>query len=104
MQDKAASHICALQFGVGVPGGCEGIKHAVRSILSDRGEDKDNNNLLQIGYDNAFNNLDGTKLFEEVSRSCLRFWPGWRCHTIKSLSSTSVAAPSTAARTYIRES
>ena len=55
-----------IQFGVGVKGGCEGVVHAVRATLRDVELEDEEKHLLQVDYENAFNQIDRSKLLEEV--------------------------------------
>jgi hypothetical protein len=63
---RAASLLKPYQLGVGVPGGCEGIIHAITAILENPDIPTLSKCVLQVDFVNAFNLVDRETVFEEV--------------------------------------
>ena len=53
-KSSAAAFLSPLQVGVGVPGGCEAVLHAVATVIDRSGHDSDMV-MLKIDFTNAFN-------------------------------------------------
>ena len=65
---RAASLLRPYQFGIGVRGGCEGIVHATRQLITNKDIQVQDKWILQVDFENAFNVLDRSKMFLEVRR------------------------------------
>nr|GEW92678.1 hypothetical protein [Tanacetum cinerariifolium] len=69
-------YLDGLQFGVGVPGGCEAILHAVNRLVEDRGDDVGRSMLL-VDFQNAFNLVDRTVILYYGEHSL------WSCQGVQ---------------------
>ena len=79
---KAASLLVPLQVGVGVPGGCEAVSHALNGLVATV-SDTTSLAILQVDLKNAFNTLDRSSIlwqvadqFPELLQSCYS-QPSW---------------------------
>ena len=63
---KAASLLVPLQDGVGVPGGCEAVSHALNGLVASVG-DTTSLAILQVDLKNAFNTLDRSSILRQVA-------------------------------------
>ncbi|GJR09741.1 RNA-directed DNA polymerase, eukaryota, reverse transcriptase zinc-binding domain protein [Tanacetum coccineum] len=62
------------QFGVGIPGGCEGVLHYGNRLIESKGNDVGLSMLL-VDFKNAFNLVDKGVLLEETRVQCLSISP-----------------------------
>jgi hypothetical protein len=65
LRTKASTLFHPFQLGVGTKCGAEAITHTVTEILS-RLHNDDQHGLIQVDYENAFNNFDRGSLFESI--------------------------------------
>lgn len=63
---RAALLLKPLQLGVGIPGGCEGIIHAMNAIFNDGDIPVEDKWVLLLDFENAFNLIDRETVFEQV--------------------------------------
>ena len=66
VQNEASRILSPLQLGVGVPGGCEAIVHAVSSLQEDPSIDQTDKLCLLLDFSNAFNSISRENMFEEI--------------------------------------
>ena len=64
----AASFLSPLQVGVGVPGGCEAVIHAVAAAIEEHGHNSDMV-MLKIDFTNAFNRIQRPAFLKLLSGS-----------------------------------
>ena len=63
---KAASLLVPLQVGVGVPGGCEAVPHALNGLVASVG-DTTSLAIPQVDLKNAFNTLDPSSILRQLA-------------------------------------
>jgi Reverse transcriptase (RNA-dependent DNA polymerase) len=64
-----ANYLSPLQVGVGVPGGAEGVIHAVSRVVQHHGHE-DGFILALLDFSNAFNLVSRVRLMEQVCALC----------------------------------
>ena len=76
VQSEALEFLMPLQFGVGIPSGCEVIVHAVASCLEDKSISPEKRFILLVDFSNAFNSVHRSALFIEVMEHtpCISAW------------------------------
>ena len=67
VHQEAVSILSPLQVGVGIPLGCESIVYSVSSFLSNPDIHSHSKCSLFVDFSNAFNSVDRTHMFREVS-------------------------------------
>ena len=63
---RAAALLGPLQLGNGMRGGCEALVHSLRAILEDQDIAPIQKWLLQVDLENAFNQVDRTRAYQEI--------------------------------------